>query len=392
MGMARIFGDFKRTDPRPASDMESSYRFLNRAARPDVERVRNVVEEWFSEYPVDARADLRSRFQDDDNVQHIGAWWELYTYTLFRRLGYEVTIHPALENTSRQPDFLVSSDTVGMYVECVVFLSGLGPVKGQGGGERSWIFEATNKASDPNFMVDIEIRQSGTQRPKASEIVRPLESWLSSLDPDEVAKQIDAGMGAPELILPVRGWLIEYGALPVSPERRGETSRLIGCYPMTGGFINNDTVRYRDLVSRKGGHYGLPDKPLVVAILNTSATIEQDEVAEALFGSRAVEYYEGQPDSVTSVRRRDGYWRQGPPKRGARVSAVLDGENIYPWRVMAQLPKLWINPWAENPANPNLPFATFTAHDIGEVYQTAEKGTSAAAIFGLTPDWPRSER
>jgi hypothetical protein len=237
-------------------------------------------------------------------------------------------------------------------------------------------------------MVDIEIHRSGNQRPKASEIVRPLESWLSSLEPDEVTEQIDAGMGAPKLVLDdVRGWTIEYGAWPVTAESRGERSRLIGSYPITGGFTGNEVLRYRDIVNRKGGRYGLPDKPFVVAVLNTSATNEQDEVAEALFGSRAVEYYEGQPESVRSVRRRDGYWRQGPPKRGARVSAVLDGENIYPWRVTAQLPKLWINPWADKPANAGLPFTTLTAHDTGEVYQT-DDGISAHAVFGLDADWP----
>lgn len=71
---------------------------------------------------------------------------------------------------------------------------------------------------------------------------------------------------------------------------------------------------------------------------------------------------------------------------GGRPSAVLDGENIYPWRVMAKLPKLWINLWAKKPVNASLPFATFTAHDTGEVYQT-KSGTSTEAVFGLSADW-----
>jgi hypothetical protein len=385
--MSRIFDDFERTDPAPRSDAESSYHFLNRVARPQWQLVRNLIEEWFSEYPVAAQADLRSRLQDGDYVQHIGAWWELYSYKLFRRLGYQVSVHPALTKTSRQPDFLVTRDEVSMYVECVVFLSKLGPVKGQGGGERAWIFEATNQARDPNFTVDIEILRGGAQRPKAAEIVRPLERWLSSLDPDEVIEQTAAGIGAPEFVLNVRGWTIEYGAWPVKPESRGDRGRLIGAYPMTGGFINTDTLRYREIVKHKGGHYGLPDKPFVVAVLTTAAFLDQDEVAEALFGSRAVEYNQGQPESVRSVRRRDGYWRQGPPKRGSRVSAVLHGENIDPWRVSARLPSLWINPWADKSLPASLPFATFTAHDTGEVYQT-ESGNSADAVFDLSADWP----
>lgn len=384
--MSRIFDDWERTDPAPAYDTESSYHFLNRVARPEWERVRTLVNEWFSEYPIPAQTDLRSRLRDDDYVQHIGAWWELYTYTLFRRLGYQVSIHPDLATTNRQPDFLITRGDVGMYVECVIFLSAMGPVNGQG-GERSWIFEATNRASDPNFLVDIEIQQSGFERPRASEIVRPLESWLSHLDPDQVSEQIDAGIAVPTLVIEARGWTIEYGAWPVEPESRGNGGRLIGGYPLIGGVTNNEMFRYRDLVKHKGGHYGSPDKPFVVAVLNAGTFLDQDEVAEAMFGTKAVEYFEGRPNSVRTVRRRDGYWRQGPPRRGARVSAVLDGENIYPWRPSAQLPKLWINPWADLPLTATLPFDTLTAHDSGEVHQT-RSGNTAESLFGLSAEWP----
>lgn len=385
--MPRIFDDSERTDPSPADDMESSYHFLNRVARPQWALVRELIEDWFSEYPAVAQADMRGRLQNDDYTQHIGAWWELYTYKLFRCLDYRVAIHPMLASTSRQPDFLVTRGEDSMYVECVVFLSSLGPVRGGGSGERAWIFKATNQSSDPNFMVDIEIRRSAAHRPKARDIVRPLEKWLSSLDPDEVIEQIAAGMGVPQLVLTPGDWIIDYGAWPVTPEHRAEKGRLIGMYPMTGGFTGGEVVHYREIVSRKGGRYGQPDKPLVVAVLNTAGFFDQNEIAEALFGSGVFEYIPGQDAFVKTVRRRDGYWRQGPPPRGARVSAILDGENVYPWRVSDHLPKLWINPWADKPVTAALPFATLTAHDTGEVYQR-ESGTSAATVFGLSADWP----
>jgi hypothetical protein len=99
--MFRIFDDAERTDPSPEHDMESSYGFLNRVARPQWALVRELIDEWFSEYPAAAQADMRSSLQNDDYAQHIGAWWELYTYKLFHRLDYRVAIHPTLENTSR---------------------------------------------------------------------------------------------------------------------------------------------------------------------------------------------------------------------------------------------------------------------------------------------------
>src|SRR5690348_8101098 len=110
--MSGIFDDIDRTNSEPKSHTESSYHFLNRVARPEWELVRNLIDGWFSHYPQAAQADLRSRLRDDDYAQHIGAWWELYTYTLFRRLGHQVSIHPVLKNTRRQPDFLVTRDEV----------------------------------------------------------------------------------------------------------------------------------------------------------------------------------------------------------------------------------------------------------------------------------------
>ena len=384
----RIFDDIDRTDPSPAYDTEDSFHFLNRVAGIPWTKVRELTDEWFADYPTRDQPDLRSRYREPGAAQHYGAAWELYVYTLYRRLGYDVRVHPTLPNTRRKPDFLVTRGDASTYVECVVHLSTGGSTTGPVAGERSWIFEATNQARNSNFMVDIEIRQTGAQRPKAVEITRPLEDWLSSLHPGQVIEQIEAGSGSPKLVLHVRGWTIEYVAWPVNPDRRGEGGRLIGVYPSVGAFISNEMLQLRDLVKRKGAHYGLPDRPLAVAVLNTSGFAEDREVNEALLGTEVAQHTPGQRDSVQVVRQRDGYWRQGPPKRGARVSAVLVGHNIYPWRITADTPKLWINPWADNPMTDSPPLETYTARNTGEVHQTRTASVTPAAIFSLDPGWP----
>jgi hypothetical protein len=386
--MNRLFDDIQRTDSAPAYDTESSFRFLNRVARPEWERVRQLVETWFEQYPKHDQIDLGSRFQKDEIGQHYGAWWELYVYTLYRRLGYEVSVHPTLPNTKRKPDFLITCGDASTYVECVVHLS----AGGSGGGQRAWIFECTNKARDPNFMVNIEIRQNGSERPKAAEIIGPLEKWLSSLDPDDVSQKIDAGQAPPYFTLTVRGWVIEYDAWPVRPERRGVGGRLIGVYPLLTASVSDDEVRLRDIVKYKGGRYGSPDKPLAIAVLNTSGFSEERDMVEALFGTEAVEYIPGQPDSVHKVRLRDGYWRQGPPRRGSRVAAVLLGQSISPWNVATTLPQVFLNPWADRPIAAMPPFQTITARDTGEAYEASQAGMEPGAVFGLDPEWPHFER
>lgn len=87
-----LFDDIIGTDPSPASDIKGSFHFLNRVAKPSWQRVRDLLEDWYAEYP-DDNDDLRNRFRESAGTQHYGAWWELYVYTLYRRLGYKVVTH-----------------------------------------------------------------------------------------------------------------------------------------------------------------------------------------------------------------------------------------------------------------------------------------------------------
>jgi hypothetical protein len=111
-------------------------------------------------------------------------------------------------------------------------------------------------------------------------------------------------------------------------------------------------------------------------------------MTEALFGTEAIGNYTGGRDSIRPNRQHGGYWRQGPPKRGSRVSAVLLGEHIYPWRIVAEMPKLWINPWAEVPLSNAPPLQTFAAHDTGEIYDATTSTATPDSIFQLPDGWP----
>jgi hypothetical protein len=52
------------------------------------------MNDWFTRWPVDAKADLRGRFQDDNPHQSIGAFWELYLHELHLRLGFQLERDP----------------------------------------------------------------------------------------------------------------------------------------------------------------------------------------------------------------------------------------------------------------------------------------------------------
>lgn len=86
--------------------MDSNFQFLDRVSGPYWDQVPGLIEEWFARLCTDARADVRSRLRSKEDRQYNGAFFELYLHECLLRMGYTVTCHRALEETSRRPDFL----------------------------------------------------------------------------------------------------------------------------------------------------------------------------------------------------------------------------------------------------------------------------------------------
>jgi hypothetical protein len=145
--------------------VEDSFSFLNRVSTPFWEEVRRVTEERFSRYPASGAEDLRNAFRSRLPGQHHAAWWELYLHELFRRLGYEIEIHPELADSSKTPDFLLQKGEARLYVEAAAVFSGV--VARDIRNAPGWLLDAINTAKSPNFFVRL-IEVAG----KSDQIVR----------------------------------------------------------------------------------------------------------------------------------------------------------------------------------------------------------------------------
>lgn len=384
-----LFDDFERTNSSPASYAETSFTFLNRVATPFWSEVRRVLEAWFSRYPSEHATELRENFRSSRPGQHFGAWWELYLHELFLRLDYGITVHPDLPHTTKRPDFELRRDGRRLYVEAAVVFSGIRE-EGRDSAREGWILDAVNQAKNPNFFVRlVEFEQVGTQRPKESEVTRPLEEWLSGLDPDEVKSAYETGDGLPQLTITPRDWKAVLEAFPVKPEARGKPDhRLLGGGPMSAGWVD-DIQQFRSTLKAKAGRYGLLNDPFVIAVCCESAFMEEQDIEQALFGRLAIQFEVGGDYDARTVRQRDGTWMHETGSKNTRVSGVLTAVNLNPWNAPDRVPHLWINPWASHPLQEDWPFPQTTANDRGEVAHTPAE-PDMNNLLGLPVGWPGS--
>jgi hypothetical protein len=382
-----LFDQFERIDSSPMAYGGSVFDFYNRDARPEWARLRAELEDWYSHYP-DKDGQLRKHFRNRKrNDQHFGAWWELYMYTFYRRLGYEITVHPKLPN-GKKPDFLITRDGEGAYVECKVVIE-----RTRSANEAA-ILNCTNKASHPDFILELDVDQEGTQQPSCAKIRSRIEKWLQRLNADDVIAARDAGRPLPTLPLSIGDWELLYTANPVPPERRGKYTRLLGLVSWRVVMFDNVGLIKR-AVGDKGRKYtGVDtplDHPLIVALNTATVFIDDDEIDHALFGSGSMLYnLGGEEKFIPRGRAPNGYWCADPPA-GTRVSAVLMGRNIDPYGAARDTPRMWINRWAPMPISESFGLATNNLQDDGQVLRT-DGNLVIHELLGLPADWPLVDR
>jgi hypothetical protein len=116
----KLFDDFVRSDSSPARYAEAEFSFLNRSARSDVGRVRDLLEIWFRHYPVAHQRDLATRLRAPGRRGSESAFFELFLHEALLRLGMTTTVHPELTATTRRPDFLAVAGGSSFFVEAAV--------------------------------------------------------------------------------------------------------------------------------------------------------------------------------------------------------------------------------------------------------------------------------
>ncbi len=317
-----------RTDETPRAHQEPAYAFLDRAAGARWERVRGELDSWFARLPAAARADLRNRFAQDAELDHAGAFWELWVHEAHRRRGFEVTVNIGCEAGERRQDFVLARGRERCWLEATV-VGGDSPLSFTERRLDEQLRDIVATVRAPRFSLALEVVKYGACSPGRRRIVPPLERWLGSLDPRELR--------APTVRrLAFEDWTVDVEAIALD---RAD-ARACGCAQLVprgrGGGAVNDVRPLRRKIKKKAARYGELDRPYLLAVLALGDRVGEGDVERALLGAAVHDH---------------AVWLGPGGPCNTRLSGVLVARGLRSTDPLgpAASPALWQNPWALRP-------------------------------------------
>lgn len=386
-----IFSDIERTFHGSKPYGEPDFEYLDRSARLESERVRSIITEWLNNFPESDRNEVICRLKSGNHIHFLSASFELYIHELLTRLGYEVSAHPDTSSEKNtKPDFLVHNSKTGesFYVEAVLATDQSNDERAAE-SRKNIVIDSINKLNSPNFYLSLSAEGDPETTPSGKKLKKKLSKWLGGLDPDEVSKLVEvSGHEAfPRIELNQDGWIVEFVAIPKSPERRGlENSTTIGSLS-NGARWMSTWESIRDAVLKKGNRYGDIDKPLLIAVNVGQFNVDNIDSMQALFGQEQFVFNSSDLGSEPRMDRApNGAWYGPEGIRYKRISGVIISPDITPWTYSARNICLYVNPWANHNVSGAL-FQLSHAQVNGSTMEWIE-GTHPRELLGLHDGWP----
>lgn len=393
----RLFPGPIETLERPARDSESTYMYLNRAAGAQYDRIRELVERWYQNYPADHRDDLRRRIQSSNtSAQLSSVFFELYLHELLVRLGYEITIHPdLLPATSKRPEFLVKHASGEQFILEAIAATDVSRVEAAQQARIGRLYDTINsKLDSPDCFLSIQVLKSSKSPLAGTRLLAFLRERLTDIDVDKLAESFSRRGFAelPKWVYAENGWSIRCFPVPKSSALRGkEGVRPLAFFPQPVQMVEpRDAVL--KAVKKKASRYKELGMPYIVAVNALGLFVDHIAIMEALFGKEVITYstLNGEMEGAPQLQRRpDGsLFYKGSPIN-TRVSGVLIAYDVAPWNVGRSDAILYHNPWARFPYIGRLcKLRDYVGN--GETMEL-QPGIHPRDIFGLGPQWPAND-
>lgn len=319
----KLFENKTRTDKKPASHNDNTFDFFDRSDSVKGEVIREVLNRWFENYPMDEKAEFKKRFRKEFS----SSLYELFIHELFSKQGFTLESHPKLENSSKRPDFLAKGNGIEFYIE-VKEATDKTDVERALENKTNQIYDIVNQTDSRNFWLQIEkINFKTDKQPSAKKVVRYLESKLPEYNPDMVLENLNTlGInGIPFIPFEDENLSMIIKLMPKSKDIRGkEGLRPIAIFP-SEGFIGGADDSIKSALSKKATRYGELDKPFLICINSKSFRgTDNYDVMDALFGSTSISYSTDPNNRDNQIERgKNGFFKDSSGPKYTKVSAVM---------------------------------------------------------------------
>jgi hypothetical protein len=141
--------------------------------------------------------------------------------------------------------------------------------------------------------------------PSGRKLRDKLSRWLEPLDPDAVAKEVDAdGYDAlPKLRHEHGQWKVTFTAIPRAAEKRDTPAgTIIGVLGAQGRWLST-WQKIRDSLLAKAKRYGELDHPLIIAVNVIAFHLDRIDAMQALFGQEQYVFQRENPTTEPRMER-----------------------------------------------------------------------------------------
>jgi len=292
--------------------------------------------EYLRFYPKEDIEEILIRLNSNDRHISQSAYFEVYCYNFFYNKGFKMDLHPIMENNKR-PDFKVYNDKISFYLEAIVIAEE--KYKKIEGAQNKVITYLKENLMDFKYYTFLNFCKINTDRQlKKKQLKEFILSSAEELDDTNYSKNVHK--------FEDNGWIIDISFFAKTDEYSKDIIAFI--YPPF--FPKGDYKYVQKSLKKKASRYGKLELPYILATCYYEGNISLNEgdLINALLGNQV--YI---PELKETVRQKNGLWYSDKNYNNSKnrtLSGVLyfdafrSNNSFYNPK-----PKLFRNPWAQNP-------------------------------------------
>lgn len=362
----KLFDDFQRYKFGAADGLTNQYDFYNNTAEPKFVAVRDQLNLLFDNFPIDHQHSLKSSFKK----QFEDSFYELFLYNLFLKLGYEIEVHPTLEDSTKKPDFLIKKGNVEIYVEAKI-AKNISEKEEKTIRKKETFYNEINKIRIAGFFLNIDkLEFKNELQPPTKMLKKHIQSEIIKFDKDKVLEEIEMlkTTRTNQIIYEDDNLKIVIFPIPITKEISEEDEKArkpIGMYPFET-FYDGGEDSLKSSIRKKASRYGKLDKPYIVCVNALSyKTSTRMDVDNAIWGSLTMVFEKRGTEEKTSYERSvDGVFCDEKGIKNSQLSGVMITK-VLPHSPTTGMYWLYENPYKDT---------TLNFEDIGLKYNKVVDG------------------